>query len=191
MESHYALLNSLGNEFSGYASKLSQLIPAAYSRAAHWRWASASQLQLELFGRERAKIPKGHWLKERPQNKEEYVKVGLDQEGRIIVEEEYQSHPLWGHDRIYVHAQDRILALEYDKQKKLQKAAEAVLQDDKQTWYVCFATGNRASSVDRYVYDQGRITAIESLWLTHFYVQTPTYYLECNDTGRVESVRRV
>lgn len=191
MELHYQILHELEENFKTYYDEFDQVRERVYSKVTMWKWATASQACLELVSLERNRRPKGRWLKGKPQNRAEYVKVGVDEAGKILVEEEFQSHPAWGHDRIYLHEQDYILALEYNKQKELLSLEKAILVAGKQEWYGSISDKNRANSVDRYYYNQGRVTNIATLWLYDQYIQTPIYYITYHLFGGVESVRRV
>jgi hypothetical protein len=184
MQAHYQFLDSLKEAFSSYTKPLRDEI---LSKVTTWRWATASQAQLELFSQEISRTPKGRWLKETPINPGGYVKIGLDQAANILIEYDLSN----GYDRYYQHEPEAIVAFELNRENKLNRVEKLLLVEGKPQWYGSYSDNGRANSADRYHHEHGRVTRIESLWLYPPHTQTPTYYIHYNALGSVEFVRRV
>lgn len=176
-------LLSLKNDFDAYKINFLNTWDEIGNQVGSWRLASNHMVFLDAFHPEMYQEESGKWLDERPENRNEYVKVGLNSENKIIVEKaaEYEKRYL------YLPNGD-ILSLQSDYTNTLDGIEKRVVYNGQQEWYVQYNKKQDSIEASKYSYTGSRITKIESFADVQ---QTAEYVITYTEEGDLDSIQRI
>ncbi|MDJ1492763.1 hypothetical protein QNI19_07455 [Cytophagaceae bacterium DM2B3-1] len=177
------LLLSLKKDFDAHKINFLNTWQEIENQVSTWRLASNHMVFLDAFHPEMYQEESGKWLDERPEDRNEYVKVGLNSESKVIVEKaaEYEKRYL------YLPNGD-ILSLQSDYTNTLDGIEKRVVYNGQQEWYLHY--NEKRDSVQRYKYSytDRRITKIESFVDVQ---QTVEYVVTYTEEGVLDSIQRI
>ena len=152
-------------------------------------WATEPQIYLEPLKVEINRWPKGRMMKTEPEVKEYCTMMGLDKDGRLVYEERWEGHPARGYLRYYDIDGDVTHAYTFTRDGDLDMLEYQEKKDGNVTlcgnwthYAVCYA--------NTYVYDAGRIVAIETQTSYYDTIKHLHYTIFYDALGNVQRIER-
>jgi hypothetical protein len=152
-------------------------------------WSTDSILSLQLLKTEISRKSKGRILKTEPTEKKNCVKTGFDTSGRILFEEQWGDFPTHGYIKYFTYSTATVYAYTFSRQGKLITIEFQELRDNLPIIYADDKK-NGANIVQKYVYKDGKLVEIYSIWVYDTIIQSPTYHIKYDSLGTLSSITR-
>jgi hypothetical protein len=184
----------LQQRFEIAAGRYSELKERCEARVVNWRWASLACFDLSPFYFLRSQMPKGYFLRQKPEFLNGKYQYGFDEEGQIIVIRQALTFPpnILFYEEFLEYKSNIIETTLYDylPEKSAINVAEQIKVDNKvQALYRCYNSGISSEVCE---YQEQRLYRI----LTSFYTddaqlkQSNLDTFEYDKIGRIQSIKR-
>ncbi|MDJ1471978.1 hypothetical protein [Xanthocytophaga flava] len=185
MDNNYTdtLLLSLKNDFDVYKINFQTIWQEIESQVIIWRLASNHMVFLDVFHPEMYWEDNAKWLDERPEDRTEYVKVGLTSESKVIVEKAAE------YEKRYLYLPDGdMVSLQSDYSNTLDGIEKLVFYKGQPEWYLQYNKKQDSIQASKYSYTDNKITKIESFTDVQ---QTAEYVITYTNDSVLDSIRRI
>ncbi len=189
MKAHQELLKSLKEQFESNTTTIADYEATALSSIIRWQWATEPQFYLEQLSIERSRKPKGRLMKNEPAEKKYCVRMGYNANDQLVYEEAWTNHPTNGYKKFYLNQVNQILSYTFKRNGKLDEIELLKLENSIPSWFGNVAR-HKASSIDNYTYEVGKLSEIRTMWVSEPYVQFPLYKINYDEFDNLKLIVR-
>lgn len=190
MKTHQAILESLKQQFEEHKTSMLEYENQIFPLVVKTKWATEPQFHLALLKIERSRLPKGKVYEVKKDSAS--VKLGYDQQNRIVYEEREDRHSSGGYKKFIFYEADKIWVYKYSD-NSIEGIEYLILEKGIPVRFASFEKGV-VNSVDKYVYEEGRLAKIDAYVSYEAFgqePQMPNYEIVYNRLGDIEEIIRI
>jgi hypothetical protein len=153
-------------EFAGLRRQYAAIRQKCMIAVKEWRWATESMFALTPFFCERQGVKAGRWLDQPPRNKSGHTSHGFDADGQTVVMQVWGPGKRDCDEQFFVRSPTRVRQVVFSDwtgagQKQLLACTALDIRNGRPVFAQFYHSVQALSRHERYLYDGGRITAIE------------------------------